>query len=327
MFKIKSFLKDLQKNKFLCFSFLCNFILIVCNFILIVCCIFLVNYGLEKITTLKEINQEIEETYEEIKREQSEQKEIIANWENTGNVFLEQLITSEIQNYHNLSDIEKVRHIRDWLLQRLPVGHSSYYDLPFLQVLAKNLKHERGVLCGGTGYLFAQVCNRLGFDSVSINFGIPDTADTHVMTLIRIDYEGEPLLILLDAYLGLEFFDQNGHPADFKEIVRSLKDSLEGGTYEKFNYKLHLLSGKKYSIKENIFLSDVFHNNIADIDAFQTTYTSSMEISISKYGYKGSAFSYFLLPLGIGSENGSLYTELIAFYQEELGILIYNLRE
>jgi hypothetical protein len=48
--------------------------------------------------------------------------------------------------------------------------------------------------------------------------------------------------------------------------------------------------------------------------------TNILEERIANRGYARSAFSYLLLPIGVGAENGNMYKELVDFYKNELGV-------
>jgi hypothetical protein len=54
-------------------------------------------------------------------------------------------------------------------------------------------------------------------------------------------------------------------------------------------------------------------NTWVDVNIFTNVLKKFIEKAITQYGYEASVFSYFLLPLGIDAENGSLYTEIKAF--------------
>jgi hypothetical protein len=275
---------------------------IVCNIILVVLLIVSVNFAYNKRIALKNTQKELAE----IHRVSRQTRQDLENERKNADELLAWLVTSEKPDYQSLSDFEKIRHIRNWLLQRLPVAHSDFSDLPALQVLVKNLRHERGVWCGGSNYLLAVLCNKLGFEAVSIDFGVRNTSSTHVMTAVRIQYDGRSLLIFSDAYIGIEFFAENGDPADIKELTRALRDGHENAFYTTY-----LLPGQKLKLDEKIMM---------DLGAFQKRWLGSTEKLIAQHGYKESMFSYLLLPIDIKAENPELYKELMAFYQQELGI-------
>jgi len=246
-------------------------------------------------------------------------------------VLLELIFMNKNVDFYLLSDIEKVRHIRNFLLQRLPHGWDDFYDLPYTEILELNLQHERGVLCGGSAYLFAKICNELGLDAVDINIGFIETNATHVMTIIRISHSNKTMLSLFDAYTGLEFFDANGDIADFKEMLLAEKDDNNN-----FNYNIFSVEGEKLSLI-NIERFDPTLNAISidplltgktnSIDPYTGRYCTYYEMNewqnamvvrfenvCENYGLRKSVFPFFLHPIGIGIENSDLFLDLNDFY-------------
>ena len=306
-------------------------LLIVCNILLVVLLLVTGGFAYTKRAALQEIHRVLGQDWQTLEAEQKTLETVEKNFEaeqKNSDALLEWLITSERPEYQSLSDLEKVRHIRDWLLQRLPVAPSDFYDLPALQVLVKNLRHERGVWCGGSAYLFAHVLNRLGFAAVDINFGISEGPATHVMTAVRIQHGKNSLLILLDAYSGLEIFDQNGCPADIKTLTCALRDGSEDFFYK--NQQIFVKKIKKIIIVDDISKVEMWKirtgnniqlgKNLVDIHVVQRIILEAIEEAIEKYGYKKSLLSYLLLPIGVGVENASLHKELVDFYQAALGV-------
>jgi len=219
--------------------------------------------------------------------------------------LLELIFINENVDYDSLSDLEKIRHIRDWLIQNLPIANDPVNDMPLMEVLELYLIHERGVYCWGSSYFFAKICNELGFGAVTISMGINPIA-THAMTLIRIQYEGNPLLVLFDAFIGLEFFDEDGSIASFEAMLLALKN--EDNTYF---YEINVAPDwEKYDLQSNTY---------CDLGIFTSDSTKLLE-SIASLGYKESIFSYLLLPFGIDGDNENLSKEVHAFYRDELGI-------
>jgi len=247
-------------------------------------------------------------------------------------ILLEWIFTNENVDYSSLSDIERVRHIRNFLLQKLPHGFDDFYDLPYMEVLELNLQHKRGVLCGGSSYLFAKICNEFGLDAVSINLGYLETTDTHVMTIIRITHNDKTILTLFDALTGLEFFDANGDIANFKEIVQA-----ENNNDNNFNYSLYLVDGQKLSFSVKELLDPTEESPISidpytgkpcvyyEMNVWQNKMLVKLENANEKHGYMKSVFPFLLHPIGIGIESIDIFLDLIDFYEFEIGIPWYSL--
>jgi hypothetical protein len=228
------------------------------------------------------------------------------------------MISNERPDWEYLSDLEKARHIRDWLLLRLPIGSSDINDLPWKHVLIENLKHNRGVLCGGSAYLFAHILNLFNLEAVYTAYGIYDAADgtpnaTHAWVAVRIEHEGVPMIVLLDSFTGLEFFKRNGEggntssPADLKELTYAIKY----GNVQDFYYDVTFHSGQAVRVDD-----DPYKVTLIDLETWQISVLLALEDFIEKHGYEASVFSYLLLPFYIGFQNINLRNEILDFYKE-----------
>lgn len=216
--------------------------------------------------------------------------------------------------FNSLSDIKKIRRIRNYLMKSIPFSESLehynvHHELPFMKVLELALKHELGLQCGGHAYLFSKICNTFNISSISIDFGIENIQATHVMSVVKIQYDNENLLILIDPYTGVEFFNKNGKPFDFKEMVLSIKKINN-------NYvrQIYFLEGEKYILDEDRY------EKLAYFQSFKLSQIESWLEHLIQNEYEAPIFFYLLLPINIGGENSDLYDEILDFFQKELGI-------
>jgi hypothetical protein len=222
-------------------------------------------------------------------------------------------------NYYELDDIGKVRLLRDWTVKNLPVADSPFYDLPFGVLLAENLTAKRGVWCGGAAYILANLYNIFGFQAITADFGIKGTPTTHVMTFVRFVVNGRPSIIVMDGYLGIEFF--NG---DAWASLEDILSNIPQGDDENYKVVQTLLDGEKWiqraRTQQRGMLPPILSRGpIADK---QKGILRKNIAEIQEHGYKASMYSFFLLPLSLGHEDSTLYNEVRELYKRTLRIAL-----
>ena len=290
--------------------------------ILLCCCIALtgvVTFALEKRASLQEAHRVLGET-------------VIARDEALASkaVLVRYIVAKDIPNFSGMSDIEKVVSIRNWAIQNLPIDNSPVYDLPFPQVLVKNLSRERGVWCGGSSYLLAQIYNSFGFDAVSVSFGLLNSKARHAMTAVKVSIDNDERVIIQDGYMGVEYLDDGKNHADIFALTHALRQKNTSGfstsiflfpSTEKKVYLNVNSTSKETLARKNVFFDTEGVPYIV-LPYFQERWTRSMEERISEFGKPQSMFSYLLVPFGIGGENAALHQEIRTFYEKELGVTL-----
>jgi hypothetical protein len=87
-----------------------------------------------------------------------------------------------------------------------------------------------GGYCGVTAVFFTRMLRELGYEAARIDFGVADTALTHVTTLARNPADGE--FYLLDPTFNFYFVRRDtGAPATFREVLTLSPSALDVRTF------------------------------------------------------------------------------------------------
>jgi hypothetical protein len=130
-------------------------------------------------------------------------------------------ITASISGYEAMTDIEKVRALRQYVYQHTPFEnpliHDQVVDLPLSDAYAVFAKGVGGVYCGGAAIMLSRIYKAAGFDSWLYDFGDieSDSPTTHQTTLVKVDGD----VVLQDAYFNFEYVDSRGMPISFLDLI------------------------------------------------------------------------------------------------------------
>lgn len=127
---------------------------------------------------------------------------------------------------------EKIRALRIWLHHFVPAANittdvstivgRSHHQLTNAEMLSLAEQRQAGMLCGGHAELMRRLSLLLGFEAVSINFGVPGTSATHVLAVIRIEHREKPIWIVQDSYFNTGYADESGEPIAFEDLVQQV---------------------------------------------------------------------------------------------------------
>ncbi|MCG8588796.1 MAG: hypothetical protein MJE66_05850 [Proteobacteria bacterium] len=129
-------------------------------------------------------------------------------------------------------DWEKVNAIRDWAYGQIPRAEPDtlletiYPDRRSLGAAAELYLNREGVgghYCGGTAQLLAKLYHRVGLEAYTYDMGTTEGNLSHVVTLVRIDHEGQPLVVVQDAYLNFTL-TVGEKPLGFRHLIELLAD-------------------------------------------------------------------------------------------------------
>lgn len=136
----------------------------------------------------------------------------------------------ELQNPH-LDDWTKVNLLRRWAYRHIDVvsescvkHHAMAPDVSYREapvIFADFAADKAGVWCAGASDSLLRLYQHYGYTAYSLHFGDKKSL-THTFTLVRIQHEGQPLLVVQDAYLNNTYTDPQNNPLDYWEIIRRL---------------------------------------------------------------------------------------------------------
>lgn len=127
--------------------------------------------------------------------------------------------------------VTRAEGLRDWLHAFLPVADARC-DLWNLGAdhnndrLGKlfNLAERRlgGYYCGGQAEIARKVYELMGYETFTMNFGVPDTGATHVTTFVKLPVNGEDRWTIQDVYFNFTLRHPNGSYLGFEELIDAL---------------------------------------------------------------------------------------------------------
>ena len=242
--------------------------------------------------------------------------------------LIRHIVLADIDDYEKLTDVEKVTKLRDWTMTNLPLGESEFYDISFNRFFLKALDKKRGVLCGGSSYFLAHLLNCFEFEAVAVNFGVVETPATHVMTVVKLNYDENPsFLLLVDGFVGWEFVKENNKFVDFKKLMVSVRN----GDIQDLKFRPATITGDKLILPGELYFFETGVLDLSDCKLesdywsvnyafFQRRLDEAMLDCIEAQGLPRTFFSLLNLPIGVGAENANLYNEMLLFYEQELGV-------
>jgi hypothetical protein len=133
----------------------------------------------------------------------------------------------------NATEWEKVRWITDWgyrnILKSVGIGYlidcygtPDFYQMGAPEHIARLLKHEGGVICGGKAEIMRKVFRIFGFEAYAINSGQRKGRSSHVFNLVKVKHEGRDILAMLDAHFNLAYIHPDGEPMDYFDCLKLL---------------------------------------------------------------------------------------------------------
>ncbi|MBA4135795.1 MAG: hypothetical protein C0518_00600 [Opitutus sp.] len=127
-----------------------------------------------------------------------------------------------------LTDEQRIMALRRWLTGFVMLGDqytSSGIDhnqasLGEMMTIAQD--RRAGFLCGAVAVMAQRVYRAFGFEAVTVNFGFPETAATHVTTLAKIRTGNGEIWSVQGAYFNAILRDRNGDLLDFFRFLELL---------------------------------------------------------------------------------------------------------
>ena len=173
----------------------------------------------------------------------------------------------DIENYEDLSDMEKVIAVRNWVARYIPDAGDLLFDhnnKDFLSMsvsermkLFLNHEIEGGFHCAGKARILSDIYNVLGFSTIKINYGFPNlphsiqknlsNVPTHYITAVLV---GDSLIIQ-DPHSFFHYFDINNFDIPVYDILFKL---LQG------KYDLII---NRTGLSENIYYNEIFSKAIS----------------------------------------------------------------
>lgn len=90
------------------------------------------------------------------------------------------------------------------------------------EIFAFFTRDERAVQCQGAAFALMQLYKAFGFEAYMLG-NVIEGAWSHVVTLVRIEYDGRSILAIQDPSLDITYTDSSGAPYDYSELLRALK--------------------------------------------------------------------------------------------------------
>lgn len=137
----------------------------------------------------------------------------------------------ELQN-PRLDDWAKVNLLRRWAYRHIDVASSTCVkkhgmapdvaDRGATVIFADFAADKAGVWCAGAADSLLRLYQAYGYTAYSIHFGDHQSL-THTATLVQIQHQGKPMLVMQDAYLNTTYTNSQGGPLDYWDMLRFLQ--------------------------------------------------------------------------------------------------------
>ena len=124
-----------------------------------------------------------------------------------------------------VTDAEATTLLRRWAAGWIDISskrlliEENYWQQDIDSLYRRFNANDRGVFCAGTAWTLMRLYNAFGLDSWVFDVGIPDSALTHVVTLVRAGGK----IIVQDAYANYTLTDRRGRPLDIRRALKLLK--------------------------------------------------------------------------------------------------------
>lgn len=136
----------------------------------------------------------------------------------------------ELQN-PKLDDWTKVNLLRRWAYRQIDVAYQTCSQNAFAPdvsnrdaatIFADFVADRGGVWCAGASDSLLRLYQLYGYKAYSIHFGDKQSL-THTVTLVQIQHQGKPLLVVQDAYLNTTITDAQGQPLAYWDLLQRLQ--------------------------------------------------------------------------------------------------------
>ena len=167
----------------------------------------------------------------------------------------------------------------------------DFYSRNAASLFAAYIAGKGGVLCGGAAFSLKQLYGCFGFRAYTVDSGKPGV-QTHVVTLVAIKYNGQPVLSIQDPTFDLTYVHDDDSPFDYLQMLGSLKRRQERSV----RIKLGILKKSKRQGTYDMFLKEYGR----DINEF-----------VAAQGYPADPIYLFMFPLHISDDDISRKADLI----------------
>lgn len=149
--------------------------------------------------------------------------------------LLKQLIQKDYPWLENkeANDWGKVKALRQWAYEHVDWStKSALIDTkPGFQYAGKDapelfslfFKDWGGVWCGGAAFSLMKLYHTYGFEAYTVDSGKRGMM-THVMTLVKIDYEGREIFAIQDPSFNVCYVDSEEKPYGYFDFLKTLKN-------------------------------------------------------------------------------------------------------
>lgn len=136
----------------------------------------------------------------------------------------------ELQN-PNLGDWTRVNLLRRWVYRQIDVAYQTCSQDDYAPdvsnrdaatIFADFAADRGGVWCAGASDSLLRLYQLYGYNAYSIHFGDKQSL-THTVTLVQIQHQGKPLLVVQDAYLNTTITDAQGQPLAYWDLLQQLQ--------------------------------------------------------------------------------------------------------
>ncbi|HSB82309.1 MAG TPA: hypothetical protein VLM91_26330 [Candidatus Methylomirabilis sp.] len=153
-------------------------------------------------------------------------------YRDTSSALLRELITRESSlRGEGLTDWEIVNRLREWAHANILVSTPSnlldqdksfeFYNRNAGEIFAAFFRDRGGVWCGGAAYALMEVYGLFGFQASMIDYGKPGVM-THVVTLVKIKYDGMEKMVIQDPTLNVTYATRDDAPYDYFQLLTVL---------------------------------------------------------------------------------------------------------
>jgi hypothetical protein len=146
---------------------------------------------------------------------------------------LTQALCEELPNHvfePGASDFERTTAIRRWVHQNADLATDKVRAGPRWHVNTTDQMYqsftadETGVWCTGSALFLSRIYKQTGYRAWILSYGLWPDLMTHASTIVEIQTEDGPKLIIQDSYFNFTVVGQEGHPMDVREVISVLAD-------------------------------------------------------------------------------------------------------
>lgn len=219
----------------------------------------------------------------------------------------------------DVSDLEKVTALREWVFLNVPTSDSSLIinnlsNIPpnsiqgriRIQIFREGLA---GAWCGTTAQTLKKVYDLFGYEAYNVNQGDSSEADTHVISIVNINHQGKQLFSVQDAYLNYYLSDLDDNPLSYFKALTLLKArrdkdiKIQWGKLDGRYKKLYLLPK---GTKSNSVYKTFDNGNIVELRKFDGYFDllERFKPLLTKSDYPNDFLYVYLFPFGLYGKDG-----------------------